>query len=62
MSYSQIKMLGIEEHQRTEEYMRRMGTKLFALPQVLLLHAGNDVLCKCGHNQLACSWKLFGEC
>lgn len=39
-------MLGIEEHKRAEQHMRRMCAKLFALPQVLLLHARDDVLCK----------------
>lgn len=51
-SYSQIKMLGIEEHKRAEQHMRRMCAKLFALPQVLLLHARHDVFCKNGENFL----------
>lgn len=43
MPYRQIKVFGVEEHESAEQDVWRMSTKLFALPQVLLFHAGDNV-------------------
>lgn len=42
-SYRQVKMFCVEEHQRTEQDVRRMGAKLFALPEMLLFDTSNDI-------------------